>query len=211
MMDMLSFEKECWKEGSTCICGIDEAGRGPLAGPVVAGAFVLPRQFPEELLAANDSKQLSEKKRNMLFELLQDRDRFCWAVAEATPAEIDQHNIYQATRIAMMRAVKKLPVQPDMLLLDAMRLPEMDIIQQPIIKGDARCLSIALASIAAKVTRDQIMYELDLKYPQYHWKKNKGYPTKQHVEALQKYGATPFHRQSYGPVKTLGQHQKPLF
>lgn len=176
------------------VCGIDEAGRGPFAGPVVAGAVILPADC--EILGLNDSKQLSEKKREELYEEIMEK-----AVAAqagfASPARIDEINILQATYEAMREAVGKLPVRPQILLNDAVTIPGIEIPQVPIIKGDSKSLSIAAASIVAKVTRDRLMREYDKVLPQYGFAAHKGYGSKEHIEALKKYGPSPIHRKTF--------------
>ena len=176
------------------ICGIDEAGRGPLAGPVVAGAVVLPKDT--RILYINDSKKLSEKRREELFEVIK-KEAISVGVGIATPQRIDEINILQATYEAMRMAISKLSVKPDVLLNDAVTIPEVDIQQVPIIKGDAKSMSIGAASIIAKVTRDHIMYDYDKQYPEYGFAKHKGYGTKQHTDAIRKYGACPIHRMTF--------------
>lgn len=189
---MRQFEEE-YKE-SPYICGIDEVGRGPLCGPVVASAVILPRDA--KILYINDSKQLSQKKREALFPEIMQK-----AVAVGTgivsPQEIDELNILQATYKAMRMAISSLPVKPTLLLNDAVTIPEVDIPQVKIIKGDAKSMSIAAASIIAKVTRDRMMVEYDKVFPQYGLAKNKGYGSKEHIEALRKYGPCPIHRKTF--------------
>ena len=177
-----------------CICGIDEAGRGPLAGPVVAGAVILPKDC--DILYINDSKQLSEKKREELYDVIMEKAITC-AVGYATPERIDEINILQATYEAMREAIGKLNPMPDILLNDAVVIPEVPIKQIPIIKGDAKSISIGAASIIAKVTRDRLMVEYDKVFPEYGFAGNKGYGSAAHIEALKKYGATPIHRRSF--------------
>lgn len=176
------------------ICGIDEVGRGPLAGPVVAGAVILPKDC--DILYINDSKQLSEKMREELFCVIEEKAIAC-AVGYASPKRIDEINILQATYEAMREAIGKLSVKPDILLNDAVTIPGVDIRQVPIIKGDAKSISIGAASIYAKVTRDRLMVEYDKVYPQYGFAGNKGYGSAAHIEALKKYGPTPIHRRSF--------------
>lgn len=176
------------------ICGVDEAGRGPLAGPVTAGAVILPRGC--RILYLNDSKQLSEKKREELYDVIT-REAVSWAVECVSPERIDEINILQATYEAMRRAIGRLQPAPEILLNDAVRIPEIRIPQVPIIKGDAKSITIAAASILAKVTRDRIMREYDRQYPGYGFAENKGYGSRGHIEALQKYGPTPIHRRSF--------------
>lgn len=176
------------------ICGIDEAGRGPLAGPVVAAAVILPKDC--EILYLNDSKQLSAKKRELLYDEIMEK-AVSVGVGYATPQRIDEINILQATYEAMRQAVNKLSVCPDILLNDAVRIPGLSMQQVPIVKGDAKSVSIAAASIIAKVTRDRLMMEYDKAMPQYHFAANKGYGSAEHIEALAVYGASPIHRRSF--------------
>ncbi|UOR12742.1 ribonuclease HII [Halobacillus amylolyticus] len=198
---MLSYEKEAKASGKTLIAGIDEAGRGPLAGPVVAAAVVLPSTFYLEGLY--DSKQLSLKKREQFFEVIkQEAD---YGIGIVTNDEIDKWNIYQATKLAMKRAVEQLPQTPDHLLIDAMRLENVSSTQESIVKGDQRSVSIAAASIMAKVTRDLMMKEISEHYPTYGFASNQGYGTHVHLQALKTYGPTPYHRKSFAPVKELVQ------
>ncbi len=189
---MKHFEREYGHAG--VLCGIDEAGRGPLAGPVVAGAVILPRDC--DILYLNDSKQLSEKKREELFGVIMEK-AVSVGVGFASPKRIDEINILQATYEAMRQAVGQLSVQPDILLNDAVTIPGINIRQVPIIKGDAKSISIAAASIIAKVTRDRLMAEYDGIFPEYGFAANKGYGAAAHIEALKKYGPTPIHRQSF--------------
>ncbi len=188
------WEYERGYSGYSHICGIDEAGRGPLAGPVVAGAVILPKDC--DLLYINDSKQLSEKKREELYRAILEK-ALCWGVGYASPLRIDEINILQATYEAMREAISKLHPQPDLLLNDAVTIPQVSIRQIPIIKGDAKSISIGAASIIAKVTRDRLMREYDQLFPGYGFAKNKGYGGEAHIEALKKYGPTPIHRKSF--------------
>ena len=176
------------------ICGIDEAGRGPLAGPVVAGAVILPKDC--EILYLNDSKKLSAAKREELYDEIMEK-AVAAAVGMASPARIDEINILQATYEAMREAISKLAVEPGILLNDAVTIPEMIIPQVPIIKGDAKSVSIAAASILAKVTRDRLMVEYDRVMPEYGFAGHKGYGSKEHIEAIKKYGPTPIHRKTF--------------
>ena len=176
------------------ICGIDEVGRGPFAGPVVAGAVILPKDC--RILYINDSKQLSEKKREELYDVIM-REAVSCAVGYATPERIDEINILQATYEAMREAISKLDPGPDILLNDAVTIPGVAIRQVPIIKGDAKSISIGAASIIAKVTRDRLMKEYDTVFPEYGFAANKGYGSAAHIEALKKYGPTPIHRRSF--------------
>lgn len=176
------------------VCGIDEVGRGPLAGPVVTGAVILPKD--SKILYLNDSKQLSEKKREELYDVIMN-EAVATAIGINSPERIDEINILQATYEAMREAVSKLDPQPDVLLNDAVTIPGIQIKQVPIIKGDAKSVSIAAASIIAKVTRDRMMVEYDKIYPEYGFAKNKGYGSAEHIEALKKYGKTPIHRNTF--------------
>jgi ribonuclease HII len=178
----------------TYICGIDEVGRGPLAGPVVAGAVILPKDC--DILYINDSKQLSEKKREELYDVIMEKAVAC-AVGYASPERIDEINILQATYEAMREAIGKLNPAPDILLNDAVTIPGVNIRQVPIIKGDAKSISIGAASIIAKVTRDRLMVEYAKVFPEYDFDSNKGYGSAAHIEALKKYGPTPIHRRSF--------------
>ena len=190
---MLEFERKYGDEFS-CICGIDEAGRGPFAGPVVAGAVILPKGLTIEGL--NDSKQVSAKKREELYDEIKEK-AVSGGIGMSSPARIDEINILQATYEAMRQAVSKLAVMPQLLLNDAVTIPEIEIPQVPIIKGDAKSASIAAASIVAKVTRDRLMVEYDKTMPEYGFASNKGYGSAEHIAALQKYGPTPIHRASF--------------
>lgn len=176
------------------VCGIDEAGRGPLAGPVTAGAVILPPDH--DILYINDSKKLSPKKRERLYEQVTS-EAVAWSVASVTPQRIDEINILQATYEAMRAAVARLNPVPTVLVNDAVTVPGISIPQIPVVKGDAKCISVAAASILAKVTRDRYMTELDEKYPEYGFAKHKGYGTKAHIEALKKYGPCPEHRRTF--------------
>lgn len=189
----LRFYEEKYKEYEY-ICGIDEVGRGPLAGPVVAGAVILPRDC--RILYVNDSKQLSEKKREELYDVIMKEAVAC-AVGYATPERIDEINILQATYEAMREAVGKLNPRPDVLLNDAVKIPGIPIPQVPIVKGDAKSITIGAASIIAKVTRDRLMREYDKVFPQFDFAGNKGYGSAAHLEALRKHGPTPIHRRSF--------------
>ena len=198
---MKSFEHQYEHLGY--VCGIDEVGRGPFAGPVVAGAVILPKDC--DILYINDSKKLSEKKREELYEEIMEK-AVAVQVGYASPARIDEINILQATYEAMREAVSKLPVTPQILLNDAVTIPGITIPQVPIIKGDAKSVSIAAASIIAKVTRDRLMREYDKIMPEYGFDSNKGYGSREHIEALRTYGATPIHRKSF--IKNVFGEQK---
>lgn len=197
--DNLKYEKELYKENVTLIAGVDEVGRGPLVGPVVAAAVILPKNY--QLKGLTDSKKLSEKKRDYFYDIIK-RDAISIGIGEVSPKEIDEINIYEASRKAMIKAINNLNVKPKHILSDAMPL-NLDIPTTPIIHGDLLSINISAASIIAKVTRDRLMYELDLKYPQYGFKNHKGYPTKMHLEALKKYGPLKNYRFTYKPVRDL--------
>ena len=192
MEHMMEYERK--DEHLGYLCGIDEVGRGPLAGPVVACAVILPKDH--EILYLNDSKKLSAKKREELYEVIQ-KEAVSIGVGMASPARIDEINILQATYEAMRQAVSKLSVCPQLLLNDAVTIPQIEIPQVPIIKGDAKSASIAAASIVAKVTRDRLMVEYDKAMPGYGFASNKGYGSSEHIEALKKYGPSPIHRASF--------------
>lgn len=192
MEHMMEYERKYEHLGY--LCGIDEVGRGPLAGPVVACAVILPKDH--EILYLNDSKKLSAKKREELYEVIQ-KEAVSIGVGMASPARIDEINILQATYEAMRQAVSKLSVCPQLLLNDAVMIPQIEIPQVPIIKGDAKSASIAAASIVAKVTRDRLMVEYDKAMPGYGFASNKGYGSSEHIETLKKYGPSPIHRASF--------------
>lgn len=193
-IDWLYFENQAINNGYNIICGVDEAGRGPLSGPVCAAAVVLPKGHIIE--GVNDSKKISEKKRELLFDkiIVEAED---YSIAMASPQEIDEINILQATFLAMKRAIDGLKVKPDYAMIDGNRMPPIDIAGETIIKGDGRSASIAAASILAKVIRDRYMLEIAEKYPEYQFDKHKGYGTKLHYEMLNKYGPCEIHRQSF--------------
>lgn len=182
------------------IAGVDEAGRGPLAGDVVAAAVILPVSHPLEGLT--DSKKLTEKKRDILFDAILEV-AISWAIARATPVEIDEHNILQASLLAMKRAVDQLAITPDFVEVDGNKLPQWQYPAEAIVQGDSLREHISAASILAKVTRDREMVALDEQYPQYGFAQHKGYPTKRHMQALAEYGASPVHRQSFAPVRRV--------
>ncbi len=198
--DMLAFEKQARSSGYKMVAGVDEAGRGPLAGPVVSAAVVLPENF--DVPGINDSKKLSEKKREALFPVIQTQ-AVAFGIGIADHEEIDRINILQASLLSMKRAVENLHRTPDYLLIDGKFTIDTTIDQRSVIKGDALSLSIAAASILAKVTRDRIMADLDVKYPQYGLKRHKGYPTKAHKEAILAHGPCPVHRKSFKGVKDI--------
>lgn len=193
-IDWLKYENEAKADGFNIVCGIDEAGRGPLAGPVCAAAVILPDGCIID--GVNDSKKLTEKKREQLFEVIKET-AVAYSIATADEKEIDEINILQATYLAMNRAFNGLKIKPDMALVDGNRDPNLGIPTRTIVKGDANSMSIAAASILAKVTRDRFMLEMDKKYPEYQFAKHKGYGTKLHYEVLDKYGASEIHRMSF--------------
>lgn len=192
---MKEFENELYENGIKYIAGIDEVGRGPLVGPVVTAAVILPREFYDERI--NDSKKLTEKKRELLYDVIME-NAVSVGIGISSEDVIDEINILEATKKAMIEAVNNLSVKPEHLLIDAVKL-NIDIPQTPIIKGDAKSESIAAASIVAKVTRDRMMVELDKKHPEYDFKHNKGYGTKKHIEAIEKYGILKEHRKTFAP------------
>lgn len=194
IIDMYSFEKEAKANGFNIVCGVDEAGRGPLAGPVCAAAVILPENV--EIEGLNDSKKLSEKKREELFSVICEK-AVAYCVAFASVEEIEQYNILNATMIAMSKAVKGLTITPEIAFIDGNKAPKLEIPVKTIIKGDALSASIAAASVLAKVSRDRLLYEYDEKYPQYGFAKHKGYGTAEHIEAIKKYGASEVHRMSF--------------
>ncbi len=197
-IDLLSYEKDLYKKGYEFIAGVDEAGRGPLCGPVVAAAVILPKEYYLEGL--NDSKKLTAKKRDVFYDIIK-KDAISIGISIINSDIIDSINILEASRLAMNKAINALKVKPDYILTDAMNLYKDNTL--PIIKGDQKSLSIAAASVIAKVTRDRIMDEYDEKYPLYEFKKHKGYPTKGHLEKIEKYGVLDFYRKSYKPVKII--------
>lgn len=194
---MLEYENNLYKEGVTLIAGVDEVGRGPLIGPVVACACILPVNFYHKDI--KDSKKLSEKKREEMYKIIKE-NAISIGLGIVSEKVIDEVNIYEATKIAMKEAIKNLNITPEHVLIDAMKL-ELNIPSTSIIKGDAKSESIAAASIIAKVTRDHMLDEMDREYPMYDLKNNKGYGTKKHLEALQTYGPCKYHRVSYSPVR----------
>lgn len=202
--DMYKIENELVDQGYNYICGVDEVGRGPIAGPVTVCAIILPNSF--RLKGVNDSKQLSDKKRRELFKILK-KEALAISVVSKSCTFVDKHNIYEATRIAMYEAINKLSIKPNYVLIDAMKMPDLEIKHDSIIHGDAKSASIAAASIIAKVTRDDYMEKMDVKYPNYGFAKHKGYCTKAHVEALAKYGPCKIHRKTFAPVNKYFSNQ----
>ncbi len=201
-IDNWQYEKELFNEGYNIVCGVDEVGRGPLVGPVVTACVVLPKDFVLEGLT--DSKKLTEKKRDKYYDYIIN-NCVAYAVGECSPEEIDKYNILEATKIAMKRAIDKVneQVKIDYVLIDGNMKFNFDYKYKSIVKGDYKSISIAAASVVAKVTRDRMLYELDEKYPQYGFKNHKGYPTKAHLEAINKYGLIEGYRKSYGPVQDV--------
>ena len=193
-MPSFDYEEKHYAEGYSAVCGCDEAGRGPLCGPVVAAAVILPRG--EIIEGLNDSKKLTEKKREKLFDIIKEK-AVAYAIAEASPEEIDEINILNASMLAMRRAVEALPRPADFALIDGNCSRGFSIPTETVVKGDATSYSIAAASILAKVTRDRQCAELDLEYPEYGIAKHKGYPTKDHMDAVRKYGVAPIYRKSF--------------
>ena len=196
-LDNMRYEKELYKNNITLIAGVDEVGRGPLIGPVVASAVILPKDYV--LKGLTDSKKLSEKKRDYYYDIIK-KDALAIGIGVIDNNIIDEINIYEATKLAMKEAINNLSIKPEHILIDAMKL-DIDIPTTSIIKGDFKSQTIAAASVIAKVTRDKMMYELDKEYPEYNFKNNKGYPTKDHLDAIEKHGILKQHRNSYGPVR----------
>ena len=206
---MLNKEREYYSKDVHYIAGVDEAGRGPLAGPVVAAAVVLPPEFESEEI--NDSKKLSEKKREKLYDIILE-NALAYAIVFADADEIDAGDIYKVTRRCMIKCLEKISGKYDLVITDAMPIPNFPVKVIPMIKGDAQCLNVAAASILAKVTRDRYMRELDKKYPEYGFAKHKGYGTKAHLDALAKFGPIEhIHRKTFGPVKACFLVQETLF
>ena len=197
----MTAEAAAYAAGYKHVCGIDEAGRGPLAGPVVAAAVVLPPGY--DIPGLNDSKKLTAKKRDALYEQLMADERVLKCVAEATVQEIDELNILRATHLAMARAAQGITPAVDFCLIDGLAVPNFPLPSQNMVKGDARCLSIAAASVLAKVTRDRYMQRLAEEFPQYGFDRHAGYGTKAHLEAIRKYGVTIHHRRTFAPVAQL--------
>ena len=200
-VDLYAYEKELWEKGIDYVGGVDEVGRGPLIGPVVTACVVLPHDFVLEGLT--DSKKLTEKKREQFYDYIMEH-AVCVKIGMCSPERIDEINIYQASREVMIEAIEKVAKEIPLghVLVDAMPL-DIDIDTTSIIKGDAKSITIAAASVIAKVTRDRMMIELDHKYPMYGFGKHKGYPTKQHLEAIETYGLIEGYRKTYGPVKKI--------
>ena len=204
--DLYQYEKELWNKNINLVGGIDEVGRGPLIGPVVAACVILPKDFKLEGLT--DSKKLSEKKREKYYPIIMEK-ALAVSVSVVEADEIDKINIYEASRQGMLRATNSLKVKPDYIITDAMPLDGFTSVpHEAIIKGDAKSITIAAASVIAKVTRDRIMYEIDKVHPEYEFKKHKGYPTKKHLELIEKYGIIDGYRRTYGPVKKYIEEHK---
>ncbi len=191
---MLEIEKSLYKKGYNLICGVDEAGRGPLCGPVVAAAVILPKY--ECIEGVNDSKKLTEKKREKLYDLIIEK-ALAYGIGISDVSVIEEVNILNATKIAMKKAIENLQIKPDYVLIDGNQMINIDIPEDTVVSGDARSESIAAASILAKVTRDEMLIKYDKEYPEYGFAKHKGYGTKAHIEAIKKYGLTPIHRPSF--------------
>lgn len=197
VVDLYQYENELYDKGVNYIAGVDEVGRGPLIGPVVTACVILPRGFKCEGLT--DSKKLTEKKRVEYYDYIMEH-ALSVSVGMMSEKVIDEVNIYEATKLAMYQAISNSKIKPEYVLIDAMKLEDLEMPSISIIKGDAKSISIAAASVIAKVTRDRMMIELDKKYPMYGFKKHKGYPTKQHVQAIEKYGILESHRKTFKPV-----------
>lgn len=207
MCERLKFEQQAYDLGKRYIVGLDEAGRGPMAGPLVVGAVIFPQGYYNDKI--NDSKKLTEKKREELYQIII-QEALAYQIEIIDVADVDRLNVYQASKKGMIDAIDHLSIRPDYALTDAMPLGDV-IEHQAIVKGDAKSLSIGAASILAKVTRDHIMNDYAKIYPEYGFEKHKGYPTKQHKEALKAYGVTPIHRRSFQPVIDVLNQQMSLF
>jgi ribonuclease HII len=207
MEDLYKYERDLWNNGTTFIGGVDEVGRGPLVGPVVTACVVLPKDFKLEGLT--DSKKLSEKKRETFYDYIIN-NCIAYGIGECSPEEIDKYNILEATKIAMKKAIDKVKSQLDLeyVLIDGNMKFDLDIPYLSIVKGDSKSISIAAASVVAKVTRDRMLIELDKKYPMYGFKDHKGYPTKKHIEAIYKYGLIDGYRKSFKPISDILEKNK---
>ena len=203
IVDLYKYENELYDKGIEYIAGVDEVGRGPLIGPVVTACVILPKGFILDGLT--DSKKLTEKKRDLYYDYIME-NALSVSVGIMDNDVIDEVNIYEATKLAMYQAINNSKITPEHVLIDAMKLEKLEMDSTSIIKGDSKSISIAAASVIAKVTRDRMMYELDEKYPVYGFKKHKGYPTKAHVEAIEKYGILPSHRKTFNPVTKHVKH-----
>ena len=206
-VDLYQYEHDLWTNGINYIGGVDEVGRGPLIGPVVTACVVLPKDFYLEGLT--DSKKLTEKKRDIFYDYIMEH-ALAVSVGMMDEKVIDEVNIYEATKLAMYQAINNCPIKPEHVLIDAMKLENLDIPSTSIIKGDAKSVTIAAASVIAKVTRDRMMIELDKKYPMYGFKSHKGYPTKKHVEAILKYGLIDGYRKTFKPISEIIKTDKSL-
>lgn len=206
-VDLYQYEHDLWNNGINYIGGVDEVGRGPLIGPVVTACVVLPKDFYLEGLT--DSKKLTEKKRDIFYDYIMEH-ALAVSVGMMDEKIIDEVNIYEATKLAMYQAINNCPIKPEHVLIDAMKLENLDIPSTSIIKGDAKSVTIAAASVIAKVTRDRMMIELDKKYPMYGFKSHKGYPTKKHVEAILKYGLIDGYRKTFKPISEIIKTDKSL-
>lgn len=200
IIDLYQYEKELWNKGINYIGGIDEVGRGPLIGPVVTACVILPKDF--ELKGLTDSKKLTEKKREEYYDYIME-NALSVSIGMMDEKVIDEVNIYEATKLAMYQSVNNSKIKPEHVLIDAMKLDNLQMPSTSIIKGDAKSISIAAASVIAKVTRDRMMIELDKRYPMYGFKSHKGYPTKKHVEAIEKYGLIDGYRLTFKPISTM--------
>lgn len=206
-VDLYQYEHDLWNNGINYIGGVDEVGRGPLIGPVVTACVVLPKDFYLEGLT--DSKKLTEKKRDIFYDYIMEH-ALAVSVGMMDEKVIDEVNIYEATKLAMYQAINNCPIKPEHVLIDAMKLENLDIPSTSIIKGDAKSVTIAAASVIAKVTRDRMMIELDKKYPMYGFKSHKGYPTKKHVEAILKYRLIDGYRKTFKPISEIIKTDKSL-
>lgn len=204
-VDLYQFEHELWSTGIQFVAGVDEVGRGPLIGPVVTACVILPHDFVLEGLT--DSKKLTEKKREQFYQYIMEH-ALSVSIGMKDEKVIDEVNIYEATKLAMYEAIEQAPIKPEHVLIDAMKLEQLEMPSTSIIKGDAKSISIAAASVIAKVTRDRMMIELDKKYPMYGFKSHKGYPTKKHVEAILKYGLIDGYRKTFKPISTILSERK---
>ncbi|MEC2160281.1 ribonuclease HII [Virgibacillus halodenitrificans] len=199
-LKMSTYENKCYKEGYQLIAGVDEAGRGPLAGPVVAAAVILPQEF--KLPGLNDSKQLNESQRNSFYSIIIEK-AISYGISIINSKQIDTINIFEATKTAMNEAINKLQPNADYVLIDAVELKGLSCLSESLIKGDTKSISIAAASVLAKVTRDRIMKDLHKEYPVYKFATNMGYGTKEHLASIDEFGITPYHRKSFAPIKDL--------
>lgn len=199
-LNMSTYEKRARESGYQLIAGVDEAGRGPLAGPLVVASVILPADF--ELLGLDDSKKLSEAQKNVFFEIIKEK-AISYKIAIISNNDIDKMNILQATKYGMFKAITELGIAPDYVLLDAVQLDKLPCVSEVIIQGDAKSISIAAASVLAKVTRDRLMKEIHKEYPMYDFNSNMGYGTKNHMNSLKTHGASPYHRVSFAPVRNV--------